>query len=241
MEADGSTPAPEAAFWSALNVDARAAERVAAATVSLATFGSIDREACAAQLEQLGLRVASEGSLQVAVTDDYLQEGLAELNASALGAGTPWLLVKPVGIQLWIGPLFRPGVTGCWTCLADRLAANREVESFLQQERGTRSPFPTSRAALRSTRQLALSTAATEAARWLGGGSTPLESTVLTLDLASLETQKHTLTRRPQCRSCTCEGSATVNRPLSHARADRARRGPGRPPCWMQRRRSRQT
>jgi len=202
VEADGATPAPEAAFWSALNVDARAPERLSAATVSLATFGAIDPAEGAAQLAQVGLRVADEGSLWVALTDDYLREGLGELNTRALESRTPWLLVKPVGMRLWVGPLFRPGLTGCWTCLADRLAANREVERFLQQERGTSSPFPTSRAALPSTRRLALSMAATEAVRWLGGGSTPLEGTVLTLDLPSLETQKHTLTRRPQCRSC---------------------------------------
>jgi bacteriocin biosynthesis cyclodehydratase domain-containing protein len=210
VEADGATPAPAAAFWSALNVDPRAAERLSAATVSLATFGAIDREDCAAQLAQLDLLVASEGSLHVAVTDDYLQEGLAELNTRALESGTPWLLCKPVGMWLWVGPLFRPGITGCWACLAERLAANREVERFLQQERGTSSPFPTSRAALPSTRLLALSMAATEAARWLGGGSTPLEGTVVTLDLASLETQKHTLTRRSQCRSC---GEAGLSQP----------------------------
>ena len=45
---------------------------------------------------------------------------LAELNAERLTARRPWLLVKPLGTTLWIGPVFRPGTTGCWECLAQR-------------------------------------------------------------------------------------------------------------------------
>ena len=54
-------------------------------------------------------------------------------NQEALAAGRPWLLAKPVGAQVWLGPLFVPGKTGCWECLAERLRANSPVASYLER------------------------------------------------------------------------------------------------------------
>src|SRR6266480_7873524 len=67
------------------------------------------------------------GQFGVALTDDYLQEALATYNQAALALQRPWLLVKPVGTINWIGPVFRPGKTGCWQCLAHRLRGNRDI------------------------------------------------------------------------------------------------------------------
>ena len=69
-----------------------------------------------------------ESDVTVVVTDDYLRPALAAWNASSLASGRPWLLVKPVGIETWIGPVFVPGQTACWECLAQRLRGHRKLE-----------------------------------------------------------------------------------------------------------------
>ncbi len=78
----------------------------------------------------------SEAGLLVAVVDGYRRPELAELNARALREGRPWLLFRPVGRQIWAGPLFRPGVTGCWECLAYRLRTNSPVATYLESRDG---------------------------------------------------------------------------------------------------------
>jgi hypothetical protein len=137
VEGTADAPSERAAFWWGLGVDAAAAERrLADSAVALASFGGVSLEPFAAALAKLGVRVAEHGDFTVAQTDDYLQDGLAELNAAALAADRPWLLVKPVGAQLWIGPVFRPGQTACWECLAQRLRGNREVAAYVRRRLG---------------------------------------------------------------------------------------------------------
>ena len=88
------------------------------------TAGIIDR------LQRIGLMVTDDrhaATLLVTLTDDHLRPGLAALNAAALATDRPWLLARPGGRQLWLGPLLRPGHGACWTCLAERLRTNRAV------------------------------------------------------------------------------------------------------------------
>ena len=82
------------------------------------TAGIIDR------LQRIGLMATDDrhaATLLVALTDDHLRPGLAALNTAALATNRPWLLARPGGRQLWLGPLLRPGHGACWTCLAERL------------------------------------------------------------------------------------------------------------------------
>jgi ribosomal protein S12 methylthiotransferase accessory factor len=204
VEADGAFPAERAAFWHALGLDARAAERrLRETTVSLAGFGAVSLEPCAAALTALDVRVGDAGDFAVVLTDDYLQEGLADFNAAALASGRPWLLVKPVGTVLWIGPVFRPGQTACWECLAQRLRGNREVESYLHRRQHSAAPFPVSRAALPATVQTALHLAVTEAAQAIVRDDEARPGgTLTTLELTTLVTQQHVVVRRPQCPQC---------------------------------------
>jgi hypothetical protein len=119
-----------------------AGRRLADTTVMLTSFGTAAAPALRALLEALQVRVAEAGSYGVVVTDDYLRQGLQDYNRQALAAGRPWLLVRPNGCQVWIGPLFRPGKTGCWECLATRLRANRQIETYLQDRQGWAEPAP---------------------------------------------------------------------------------------------------
>lgn len=140
-------------------------------------------------------------ALTIALTDDYLQPALADHNAAALASGTPWLIARPVGTVLWLGPVFVPGETGCWQCLAQRLAANRQSLGYLQNRLESAAPVVTAGARLPLTMAIGAQMAALEAAKWLAG-LRPDKTAVLTLDLLGTTTEQHVLVRRPQCPAC---------------------------------------
>jgi ribosomal protein S12 methylthiotransferase accessory factor len=197
---------PALAFWNFLKVDSRTArERLASTRVSLHSFGNVPTAELQSQLEALGIRVTGqeESDRRIALTDDYLQTGLAEFNRMALDEGKPWLLAKPNGMFVWVGPVFVPGETGCWECLSQRLRANRDIDTFVQDMTGRREPFVT-RSALPSTIQFGLGLIATEAAKWvvLTEEKGELEGKIVTVNMAKPETQEHVLIRRPQCPGC---------------------------------------
>ncbi|MDY6784467.1 MAG: TOMM precursor leader peptide-binding protein [Cyanobacteriota bacterium] len=230
-EAAPSLPPEVAAFWSELGIAPAEAARALQQPVAIKTVGTrIGRDMVdilATALQDLGIPIqparASDATLTVALTDDYLHPDLAALNQQQLQSERPWLLVKPLGSVLWIGPVFTPGETGCWHCLAQRLEGNREVEASVQRQKqasaqnngktahSTNSYLPTARAVLPSTVQTGLQFAATEIAKHLvfTAASTPsatplpnLNGKLLTLNYRTLDFKTHTLSRRPQCPTC---------------------------------------
>jgi len=221
---------PEAeAFWTLLGADPEAADaRLRSSTVSVHSLTNTFPEPLSARLEDLGVAVMrgdtanGEGpDLSVVVVDDYLEPELEALNRFYLGRGTAWLLLKPAGAVPWVGPIFVPSETGCWSCLASRLRANRVVESTIKRQLGAATTGFHSLAGLPSTSGAALDIAATEIAKWLvlrsadpGSAAAPASDTiegeqltslvgmVAVLDLATLQLDGHVLTQRPQCGVC---------------------------------------
>lgn len=200
--ADGLSP-EEAALWSAQGVDpAAAAARLESSAVALRSFG-LAPEPLAALLGALRVRLDDAGSIGVVVADSYLRDELTEYNDEALRRGQPWLLVKPGGLQVWVGPLFVPGETACWACLADRLRANRPVESYLATRNGAAGASVLDRGSSAATLSVGWGLAAHEIATWIGRGELPaLRGKLRSLDLASWEAKTHTLVRLPYCPAC---------------------------------------
>ncbi len=212
---EGAADGAGAAFWNLAGLDGdQAAGAVAAGAVDLRVLGDVDPRPVAAALAACGIDVGTGtdpgtgtgtdsgiNRLMVAVTDDYLHPALAEHNAAALRSGRPWLLARPVGSVLWVGPLLEPGRTGCWECLAQRLSANRQALTYLQRRVGRDAPFATAAARLPVTTSLGAQIIALEAAKWLAG-MPDAEPVVITLDTFSLATERHQLVRRPQCPAC---------------------------------------
>ncbi|HAA27983.1 MAG TPA: adenylate cyclase, partial [Cyanobacteria bacterium UBA8553] len=203
-QADDTLQSKAAAFWNLLDIDTQVAtHRLEQTGVSVTAFGNVLTEPFISTLESLAIHVSDEGEFKLALTDDYLQVGLDNFNQNALLSSQPWLLIKPVGAVIWIGPIFQPGKTGCWECLAQRLRINRQLESSIQQHQGISTPFPISRSVLPSTLQTGLNLAATETAKWITGSQKQqLESTIITFDLVNLNLQRHVMVRRPQCPRC---------------------------------------
>jgi ribosomal protein S12 methylthiotransferase accessory factor len=202
----------ETALWSSQDVDpAQAARRLADTPVAVRAVGEVDAKPFCALLQSLHVRVEDSGPLQVVLTDSYLRPDLRACNREALQSGRPWLLVRAGGAQSWLGPLFRPGHTGCWGCLAERLRANSPVAGYLEKvggDTGTTIIDPCQTAA---TLQVAWGLAATAVASWVVSGALErLEGKVQTLDLLTGEAQTHTLLRQPSCPECGERASAEL-------------------------------
>lgn len=222
-----------AAFWSELGIAPPVAAEALRQPVTLTPVGNISEVTVAAlttALRDIGISVqtpteaGSPTALNVVLTDDYLQPELAKINKQALESQQTWLLVKPVGSVLWLGPVFVPGKTGCWDCLAHRLRGNREVEASVlqqkqaQQQRNGQSGsvmgcLPTARATLPSTLQTGLQFAATEIAKCIVkhhvNATAPgtvffptLDGKIITLNHSILDLKSHILIKRSQCSTC---------------------------------------
>jgi len=197
---------PESApFWHPLGVDTNTvAARLRDARVTVEALGGIDALGMDDALALLQVTTGTDGTFRLVLTDDYLRPEIDALNRRALASREPWMLVRPVGRLLWLGPIFRPGNTACWACLAQRLRANRQLELFIERQQGHHSPLRMPVASIPTTLRCAFDLAATEVAKALVLGARPggLESAVVTVDIRTLQTERHVVLRRPQCPVC---------------------------------------
>jgi oxazoline/thiazoline synthase len=159
-----------------------------------------------ALLGERGLDVSEDGSqcevgdgLLLVAADDYLASELASINRRMIAASKPWMLAKATGSTAWIGPLFVPGQTGCWECLAERLRAHRVVDEYLYSI--GRAPAATVEAVPTLVHEAFRHLVADQFIRAIGGGSS-LKGQVLTIASDDLASQRHSLQRLPHCPSC---------------------------------------
>jgi ribosomal protein S12 methylthiotransferase accessory factor len=202
-EEGDALPSGQAALWSSQQIDpGTAARRLAERPVAVRAFG-VEAGSLLELLRAVQVRAVTGGPPDVVLTDSYLRDELSALNAEAQNNGRPWVLVKPVGRQVWVGPLFRPGTTGCWECLARRLRANSPVESYLRGRNGHAGAVVHDRACTPATQQVAWGLAANAIATWVVRGDLPeLDGKLQTLDVPSWRVQTHTLIRLPFCPVC---------------------------------------
>ena len=200
-----------AAFFSSLGVSPRwAEERLAEATVAVSGRGA----GLAARLEAMGVRIDEFApTLTVVVCDDYLDDCHAGFNERQIAAGSPWTLVRAVGSQPLVGPVFRPAEEGpCWACLVYRLRGHQEVHNFLRNLSGD-GVFLTPRIAEPAVVDATLGLAALEIFKWLVlGKHTPIHDHSISLDTTDMTLARHQVVRRPQCRACGHETMYSADR-----------------------------
>ena len=193
-----------ALFCESLPVDVKDARKQLQSTrVTLRALGSLSCKNLSDSLGRSHIQLADSGEIEVILTDDYLRGELEAINRTNLEKSRPWMLVKPVGTLLWIGPIFHPEKTGCWECLAQRLRNNRPSEGFIQRRRDSIFPLTPPLVDLPTTQQMALAMATNEILKWiLQGENKRLEGVIVTYDTLSLAIQNHVLVKRPQCPHC---------------------------------------
>ena len=195
--------------WEAQGAGAETLGRLSQAEFEIVQIGDVRAwavEAVAAGLRSLAPRVgagcAGASALRVVVADDYLRNALSDFNAESLSSGRSWLLVKPAGVEAWVGPFFVPGRTGCWRCLAQRLRGHRRVDEYLRRRKGAEDVTTPALAGVPSVAGAAAGLAATAAGNWIVHGQSGLEGAVWTLDARALDWKRHSLVKRPQCSAC---------------------------------------
>ncbi len=192
-----------AAYWASLGMPLAEAEKNLEQCRIRVHAIDVQGEAELSQaLSELGARVVKRTpDLTVTLVSDYLEEPLAELNERHLSDGTPWIIVQPSGIFPLVGPVFTPGKSACWVCLADRMKRNREVRGMLNR---SEAQLLTASSLVRNTvGQSGIQLAAMEIAKAVATGfRTDLHNHILSLDLTGSATVRHYVAARPQCRAC---------------------------------------
>ena len=154
-------------------------------------------------MTELGVRVVKRGAADLTVTlvGDYLDGRLMELNRQHLADHTAWLLVQPSGMFPLVGPVFSPGHSACWVCLADRMKRNREVKAMLGRSAGPlRLGFAAGPAPLGHA---GIGLASIEIAKAIATDfRTDLRDHIISLDLLGATVVKHYVAKRPQCPAC---------------------------------------
>lgn len=156
-------------------------------------------ELIAQALRANGLILSSAAPFRLVTVDDYLNPELARINHD----DRPWMLAKPVGHTIWIGPIFIPGKVGCWECLASWLKPHRWPQAAFSGWEGTAYPAQPATAFLPTTVGLGAGMIATAACAWIAQGRYPdLESAVLLFDTRTLRQSRSVLRHRPGCPRC---------------------------------------
>jgi bacteriocin biosynthesis cyclodehydratase domain-containing protein len=192
-----------AAYWASLGLPPETAERnLQKFRVRIQSIDVQGATELGAALSGLGVRVVKRSAdLTVTLVSDYLEGRLAELNRQHLSDHTPWLLVQPSGIFPLVGPVFIPGKSACWTCLAERMKRNREVKAFLDRRQAR--CVAVSPLARDMFGQSAIQLAAVEIAKAIATDfRTDLRDHLISLDLLGSTIVKHYVAARPQCPTC---------------------------------------
>jgi ribosomal protein S12 methylthiotransferase accessory factor len=214
-------PLRTAAFWHGMGIEPTAAgAALGLARVGVRAVGEADAAPLHTALGELGFVLVEDDSLNfdAVVTDDYLRPELEAVNEASIRTGRPWMLVKPIGHELWIGPLFVPGKTGCYRCLSRRLARNRPLQRFVMEKGKLPEPLPLAIAGTKATIDTACRLAAVEIAKFIAGAEEGLQGKVLSLDVRTWSTATHELLKHPACPAC---GQAEAAKPMPVELANR--------------------
>ncbi|MFD7611898.1 TOMM precursor leader peptide-binding protein [Streptomyces sp. NPDC059828] len=201
----GADSAAEA-YWELAGIGGPGvAATVAATPVQVVPLGRTDGSAARAECLAAGLSLAATvdtAAFGLVLCDDYLDPGLAEVDARYRAAGRPWLLARPCGPEVWVGPVFGADGGPCWSCLAQRLRGHRSSEAPVRQALGLPGPVPLPEASLTAVRMMGLHTTVLEALKWAAGMRYEGQGAVCTLDTRALRTHHHQVAKRPQCADC---------------------------------------
>ena len=201
-----------AAYWSDLGLDAeQAVALIQASRVALQPLGLPDGHSTLKQMGQalanLGLTVVdaeAEADLTVVVCETYLHPDLDGLNQRLRQQGRRWLLIKPHGRELWLGPFFDPQQPGCWACLERLLIRQRQVEQFASAVEQTSLDRISKPLQAPGGAVVACHWSALEVARILADASPQTSNHVVTLNLADYSSNRHALVVDPHCPTCGC-------------------------------------
>ena len=196
------------AFWHDQGTPFHQLDRLNSFKISIKKFGCSDPAELVSSLNKLGANVVEEnGNLDICIVDNYINSNVESLNATTK---RPWLIVKPTGSVLWLGPIFVPGKWGCWNCLSRYIKENRRADIDILGA-GVNSLDICSRSILPTNQSIALNFAANEVVKWIVNGESILEKNILTLDTRNFQFQFHPFKQDHECCQCFKSTSKGIN------------------------------
>lgn len=201
-ESSVELPSSQAANWEASGIGmAEAARALSTTKVTIVTELPDIEEFLRALFSESGVESKQgDDDFKILAVADYLSHELVEVNDKALTSRHAWTVVKPLGQQLWVGPIFHPGVNACWACLRHRIVQNRWPD--MRVWRSGEDVPPLSKASMPAHWRAAACVVASEVLRFLVTGASPLEDSLLTLDTRTWQSWFHPVERRRDCPAC---------------------------------------
>lgn len=147
----------------------------------------------------------SPSDLLVIVAEDYIHPRFEKLNRELNIRGITWLLVKPWGQSLWLGPAFVHGQSACWACMQDRLIANRHAERYVAEHLQRLPVIPASGlmpGAVHFVSQAILTHLIAE----ISGDQSPFINVLRSMELGTMTMTDHAVIPQPQCPVCGTMG-----------------------------------
>ena len=138
--------------------------------------------------------------LRIALVEDYLSDSLIDYSKARQKDGVNWILVKPIGLTAWVGPLIQSNGAVCWECLSNRLKTNRLVETHLRRILPNYSS-PTGRS-YTSAVNVAAAMTTSLVANWYVQDKNLEENTLLQFSFQELTITKHPVIPLDNCAKC---------------------------------------
>lgn len=200
-------------YWLTQNTNSKKADQILnQQKVSMVQYGEVELAPLKEILLSSGMTVVEQGAIDIVVTDSYLRPELSVYNERALKEQRPWILIKPNGLEPWIGPLFVPNQTGCYQCLYYYLIRNNRIENFVAKKTNeNKGFFVTSLANFPTHFNLAYNLAVSLLNRYLtSADESLLLNHLLSLDTNTFELKKHIFIKREHCSTCTSSAKNSV-------------------------------
>jgi oxazoline/thiazoline synthase len=102
-----------------------AEEKLKSNKVTVSSYSTCSANVMEEILKPLGIQIGSDGEFHILIVDDYLDNRIQAFSQSAQEKNQSWMLVKPHGRSLWIGPIFKSDpALATYESLALRLIVN---------------------------------------------------------------------------------------------------------------------
>ena len=197
-----------AAFWSEIGVDPeRAIRYTKERKVKLIEFGEVDIEPIIQILNEAGICLTDcedDAFLSLVVCDNYIKEEIVALNKRFRANKKRWLIVRPRGRELWLGPYFNEdkAKSGCLECLVSRLKRQRGVHQFVAAK--TNTPLSEFKPLAKSkiSNNIIINLTALEICRIIMDMPSNCSETLINFDSRDYSMTKHKLLIDPQCKVC---------------------------------------
>lgn len=196
---DSQLPQPLQAFLFKMRVLPQAAEnKLKHQKVTVTSYSDCSPLELEKILQELGVQTGAQGTFHILIVDDYLDTRIKDFSQLAQQSNLSWMLVKPHGSSLWMGPIFNPGnpALASYESLSLRLKENRYVEVYALGTASEHFNLP-SQIHLPNAQAIGLNIAAMETFKWIVSGASGLVSNILTFDCKDLSIEFHYLDFHP--------------------------------------------